>query len=484
MLRIKVPGFETCRMAFFSLFSAMAVEGISSLPHKSMSAAYSRILVAAVFMGLALEAFAAARKALVIGNARYEEAAGPLRNTDNDAKSVARTLRTLGFDVIERHNLNRDQFLRAVDDFRKTLNGAEVALFFYAGHGVSLAGSNYLIPIKSGFEAENARDETTLRVLAETRLFNAEQAIADMSAAGARCNLAILDACRTTPLLPKLTRDAMERGGLSEMTPPAGSLIAFSTDAGKTALDGEGANGLYTEELLKNLRTPGLTIEQVFKRTRAGVLSRSQGSQVPAEYSRLVGEDVYLAGTNIPAASSQPEDRKPPPDVAALVRLAAAGNTEECINRLQQIASERGPGDYAAQPLDAALERVKVDLGQATTPSPRVEDAATTCALVLRVLPECLPLDHPMATQLYVKARNRYGDALLVLGRPGEALKQFNDAISLSTSDAYIFYNRGRAHLALGDKESAKADFVTASSDRFDQPGAKRLARLALQQLD
>lgn len=462
----------------------MAVEGISFLPHKTMSAAFSRIAVVVFFMGIACEAFAASRTALVIGNARYEEAAGPLRNTDNDAKAFARTLRSLGFDVIEKHDLNRDQFLHSVDDFRKMLAGAEVAVFFYAGHGVSVGGSNYLIPIKSGFEAEDARDETTLRMLAETRLFNAEQAVADMSAAGARCNIVILDACRTTPLLPKLTRSMTERGGLSEMTPPAGSLIAFSTDAGRTALDGEGSNGLYTEELLKNLRTPGLTIEQVFKRTRAGVLSRSQGSQVPAEYSRLIGEDIYLAGAKLPAASPQPEEKKMPPDVAALVKLAAAGNTEECINRLQQIASEQGPGDYAAQPLNAALERVKVDLSKATTPSPRVEDAATTCALVLRVLPECLPLDHPMATQLYVKARNRRGDALLILARPTDALKEFNDAISLSASDAYIFYNRGRAHLALGDKEKARADFVTASSDRYDQPGARKLARAALEKLD
>ena len=75
------------------------------------------------------------------------------------------------------------------------------------------------------------------------------------------------------------------------MNPPAGSLIAFATDAGHTASDGHGANGLYTAELIKNLATPGLTIEQVFKRTRAGVIAASEGKQMPAEYSRLVGED-------------------------------------------------------------------------------------------------------------------------------------------------------------------------------------------------
>ena len=86
-----------------------------------------------------------------------------------------------------------------LDEFRRTLPGAEIAVFYYAGHGISVGGSNYLIPIKSGFSPEGA-GQTTLRMLAETRLFNAEQAVADMNSGGARCNLVILDACRNTPL--------------------------------------------------------------------------------------------------------------------------------------------------------------------------------------------------------------------------------------------------------------------------------------------
>jgi hypothetical protein len=137
-----------------------------------------------------------ARTALVIGNAKYEAAVGPLRNTDNDAKAVAKTLRDLGFAVIEKHNVTRDQLLRAVLEFRTTLTNAEVGLFYYAGHGIAVAGSNYLLPIKSGYTPEGA-DDVTLRMLAETKLFNVEQAVADMKASGARCNLVILDACRT-----------------------------------------------------------------------------------------------------------------------------------------------------------------------------------------------------------------------------------------------------------------------------------------------
>ena len=449
------------------------------------------MLALGLFVTITLPTFGAdSRTALVIGNARYEPSVGLLRNTDNDAKAVAQTLRGLGFSVIERHDVTRDQLMRAVDDFRKTLAGAEVALFYYAGHGISVAGSNYLIPLKSGFNPE-AADDVTLRMLAETRLFNAEQAVADMSAAGARCNLVILDACRTTALArTSRTRSLTERSGLTEMTPPAGSLIAFATDAGRTAFDGDGANGLYTEELLKHLRSPGLTIEQVFKRTRAGVLERSKGGQVPAEYSRLVGEDIYLAGqkesqpatavVKTATAAESPLPLKP----EELARLAAAGKTEESLKGLEKLATAEGPGDYAVAPLEALLERVKVDLKGAEAPSPKVLRAAETCTVILRILPDCLPLDHPQATPLAAKTYNRRGDALIILGRAEEAVRDFDAALPLAPNDAYILYNRGRAHLALGDKSKARADFSAATDPRFNQPGAKKLARQALEELN
>ena len=185
------------------------------------------------------------RIALVIGNDRYESSVGSLRNSGNDAKAVAKALRSLGFSVTERHNLKRELLLQSVDEFRKSLAGAEVALFYYAGHGISINGANYLIPIDSGFNPVGA-DSASLRMLAETHLFNVEQAVVDMTSGGAKCNLAILDACRTTRLAINRDRDINNHGTLVEMTSPTGSLIAFSTDSGHSALDGDGRNGLYT----------------------------------------------------------------------------------------------------------------------------------------------------------------------------------------------------------------------------------------------
>lgn len=449
-------------------------------------------IVIPVIFGLAMSSAMAQTKtkphvALVIGNTKYEAAIGPLRNAVNDAKAVSKALRGLGFSVTEEHNVSRDELMEAVTGFRAKIKGSEVALFYYAGHGISVAGSNYLIPIKSGYQPDGA-DDMTLHMLAETKLFNAEQVVAEMSAAGGVCNLVILDACRNTPLArnPR-NRDAANLGGLADMKPPAGSLIAFATDAGRTAQDGDGANGLYTGELLKHLQTPGLIIEQVFKRTRAGVMERSDGAQIPAEYSRLIGEDIYLAGPSTPAPPAAPAALKAepvkPPTTGAINQLAAAGRVRECIEALRLAASTNGPGDYAAAPLDALLELAKEDLKEAAGASPRVEAAMSTCDLVIDAISDCLPPDHARRAELIAKAQNRRGDCLLLSGKAEEAYVAYNTAIELSPDDSYPVFNRGRAHLALGRKDEAKVDFTTASNTRFNQPKARKLALKALADL-
>jgi tetratricopeptide (TPR) repeat protein len=268
------------------------------------------------------------------------------------------------------------------------------------------------------------------------------------------------------------------------MNPPAGSLIAFATDAGRVARDGDGPNGLYTGELLKNLGTPGLTIEQVFKRTRAAVMERSGGTQIPAEYSRLVGEDVYLAGST-PAPPPPPPKAEPVtvPSAEAINRLARSGDAAACAEALFLTAATRGPGGYAVAPLETILDQVKEDLKDATGPSPKVELKLRACDSALAVIARCLPPGHPQAATLSAKARNRRGDCLLLLGKPGDALADYHAAIELAPDDAYPLYNRGRAHLALGHKDEAVADFTAAASDRFKQAGARRLAQQALREL-
>jgi uncharacterized caspase-like protein len=469
-------------------------------------------LISAAGVGAnAAEPVPASRVALVIGNSRYEPAIGALRNPVNDARTMAKTLRALRFTVLEKHNLNRDELLAAMVQFRARLRGAEVGVFYFAGHGISVNGSNYLVPIKSGYspDAPSAADR---RLLAETKLFNAEEAVADMTQAGAGCNLVILDACRGTPIArnPQI-RDASAAGGLAEMNPPAGSLIAFATDAGHTAADGVGANSIYTQELVKHLLTPGLTIEQVFKRTRAGVMERSGGSQMPAEYSRLVGEDIFLAGqtptkpaelvkstepgkagegpkpsesTNpLTPTSTPPQATRPVPTLAEINRLANAGDAAACIEALHTAVLSHGPNAHFAVPLATLLERVKVSLRDPVTAAGNAPEALQTCQLVLSALTDYLPAQHPGRTILSAKAWNRQGDALLLLHRPQEALASFNSAAELDSSDGYVLYNRGRAYLALDRKEEARVDFTAAAGAKFKKSRVHELAMEALTEL-
>ena len=416
------------------------------------------------------------RIALVVGNSRYEPAVGALRNTVNDAKAMANTLRTLGFFVIEEHNDARDELLAAMIKFRAKLSGAEVGLFYFAGHGISVEGANYLLPTKSGYSPD-AASGGSLRLLAETKLINAEQVVAEMSNSGVRCNLVILDACRSTPVARNPANRDAARGGLVEMNPPAGSLIAFATDAGHAASDGDGANGLYTEELIAQLRAPGLTIEQVFKRTRARVIERSEGKQVPAEYSRLIGDDIYLAGQT-PAAEAIPKGQPIPlPSVADLSKLAAAGDTARCVEAIRRFTRSRGPGKEPAAPLATLLDQVKESLRDPKTSAPRAEAALQSCDLILAAIADCLPAGEVV---LSAKAHSRRGDALLLLAKNEDALAAFNAAAALTPDDAYILYNRGRALLALERKDEAKADFTKAADPKLKQPGARKLALAAL----
>ena len=425
------------------------------------------------------------RVALVIGNNRYEASIGPLKNAVNDAKAVSKALRGLGFSVTEELNVTRDELIEAVTDFRTRVRDSEVSLFYFAGHGISVGGSNYLLPVKSGYQPASG-DAIALRMLAETKLFNADQVVAEMSAAGGRCHLVILDACRSTPVARDPNTRDPSRGGLTEMKPPAGSLIAFATDAGRVAMDGEGSNGLYTGEFVKHLQTPGLTIEQVFKRTRAGVMQQSDGQQVPAEYSRLVGDDIYLAGPApaTPAAPVLPKaEPVKVPTTTEINRLAAAAKVAETAEALRLATAAHGPGDFAAAPIDALLEKAKEDLKEADADSPLVASTAATCRTAVDLIRDCLPATHRRHAELSAKARNRLGDCLMLMGRPGEALPAYEEAVALAPGDAYPLYNRGRAKLALGDVSGAKSDLEAAAGPKFNQPLARKLAQKALDQI-
>lgn len=221
------------------------------------------------------------RLALIIGNAAYDK--NPLENPVNDARAMAEALGKLGFKVRKLENANLRQMEDAVRAFGDDLAQGGAGLFFYAGHGMQVKGSNYLIPI-----GELPRDEDDVPYKA----FNADMLLDRMETAGNPINIVILDACRDNPFVKRKTRSTA--GGLAQMNAGKGTLIAFATAPGKTASDGSGNNGLYTEHFLRTVKQPGLKVEDVFKRVRAGVEKESVGAQVPWENTSLTGDFYFI----------------------------------------------------------------------------------------------------------------------------------------------------------------------------------------------
>ncbi len=259
------------------------------------------------------------RVALVVGNDSYSSA--PLANSRNDARAVSQTLIDLGFQVTFLEDVQRASFGDALATFSNGLEPSDVALFYFAGHGLQVESENYLIP--TDFRGSSAAD---VRV-ASIRVSDIEQLMRR-----SRVALLILDACRTNPFSG--TR-AIGRG-LAPME-AAGSLIAFSTGAGQTAEDGaSGTNGLFTAELLKVLSIPSLTAQQVFLQVRRNVYAASGGKQFPAVYDGLLGDFVFRTSVDASAnnrisSAVSPTEIRPTKVMEPRDSGAAGGTTSSTV---------------------------------------------------------------------------------------------------------------------------------------------------------
>lgn len=228
---------------------------------------------------------AESRVALVVGNGKYLR--DPLPNPPRDAALIARTLRRVGFKVIDAINADRRAMQDALVEFNRKLAQPEtVGLFYYAGHGVQVNGDNYLLPIDVDIRTES---EVILQGI------NLNEILATLRPNQSRLAVAVLDACRNNPF-SGLVRGL--RRGLAPVNAPAGTLIAFSTAPGEVALDGDGTNSPYTQALARAIPTPGLAIEEVFKRTRQSVMRTTSNVQVPWEHSSLTGRFFFVPQTN------------------------------------------------------------------------------------------------------------------------------------------------------------------------------------------
>jgi len=228
------------------------------------------------------------RVALVIGNGDYR-VAGRLTNPVNDASDMATALRRLGFDVVEGKDLDRRAMDQAIREFGRKLEGADLALFFYAGHGLQVNGKNYLVPIDATLERAGDLAFDTVDVALVLAQMDGEK----------RVNLVFLDACRDNPLSRSLARSLGTRStsvgsGLAPIQSPIGTMITYATEPNSVALDGDGRNSPFTTALLKHIATPGVDIGAIMRLVRRDVIAATREKQVPWDHSSLVG-DVVLA---------------------------------------------------------------------------------------------------------------------------------------------------------------------------------------------
>jgi hypothetical protein len=247
-------------------------------------------------------ALAEKRVALVIGNSAYKNVA-PLDNPKNDAKLMASSLRELGFALIggsPQIDLDKAALDDALQKFGNELVGADVALFYYAGHGIQVRGSNYLVPVN----ANPAREADVLFQMVDT-----SHVIAAMEGSGTRLNLVILDACRNNPFGGRGLRAT--EGGLAQMRAPEGTLISYATQPGNVALDGAGGNSPYTRALSQTIRKPGLNIFETFNEVGLEVMRATGNAQQPwVSTSPIKGNFKFVASTEqapaIPAPPAAP----------------------------------------------------------------------------------------------------------------------------------------------------------------------------------
>lgn len=267
------------------------------------------------------------RVALVIGNSNYQNAP-QLANPDNDAQSMAQFLNSAGFEVISATDLGQNDMLRVVQDFSAKVSARgpnTVAMVYYAGHGVQLAGENYLVPVDAKVSNQTDLVNDSVRLV---------DVMSTLETIPSRMRIVILDACRNNPF-PNVN-DAGR--GLAIVDAPNGSIVGYSTAPGAEALDGSGGHSPYTQAFLNVAREPNVPIEQLFKRVRLQVNQTTSGAQIPWESSSLTSDFTFFGDTAV-AANRAPVN-------APVVQMASNLPSRSTRQAYDYVVSEGRPEYY------------------------------------------------------------------------------------------------------------------------------------------
>lgn len=327
--------------------------------------AFASLLLSALICTGSSQALADKRVALVIGNSKYQHAPS-LANPANDAAAFSLLLKGAGFDtVLSQENLGVSDLRRAVRDFTEQTRDADMAVIYYAGHGIEVGGINYLVPVDATLRRDiDVEDETVsldrlLQVLEPAK----------------RLRLVILDACRENPFTRFMSRTMASRTvgrGLARVEPvTSDTLIAFAAKAGSTAADGTGTHSPFTSALLKHVVTPGLDVRLALGRVRDEVLEKTANRQEPFVYGSLGGKTVTLASPAKEEQSERPIAGDPDAPAARDYEAAAKVGTKEAW---EAFLNKHPTGFYSDL---ARSQRTRLDLGKVSAPKPEAKKEET-----------------------------------------------------------------------------------------------------------
>lgn len=375
------------------------------------------------------------RKALVIGNDRYD--AAPLKNAVNDAVGVSERLTKLGFETTVANDVDLPKMEYAIEQFVVALNPGDIGMFFFSGHGFQIDGENYLVPV--GFNA-------TTDAEAKNAAYPMSRVVDSMSNRKTSLNIVIVDACRNFPFAHSRS---LQRG-LAPMSTGLSSFIAFSTAPGMTADDNpSGSNGLFTKNLLAELDTnASIPIDDLFTRVRKDVYAESSGAQVPWVASSVMDQFVF-SGVEAPGISSS---LPPPVESSTPVGTAQQGAVNNSVtgsapvggpqNELSKTEAE-GSRAINSNPRDAAAymvrARARLHLG-------RFEDAISDLSHALAIKPDL------------VEAYRERGRVYLVINRAAQADEDLSLCLNADANDLLALYYRSLANVLLKREDVAIQD--------------------------